>query len=93
MQTKRKVKNRLRRGIQIGIFSLIAVLAVGKGLKDAGALPWWPEISLHAICPFGGVVTIYQFIATGDFLPKLHSAAFILMAVATVVLICSLVLK
>ncbi len=84
MQTKRKSKNRLRRGIQIGIFAFIAVLAIGKGLKDAGALPWWPEISLHAICPFGGVVTIYQFFTTGDFLPKLHSAAFILMGLGLV---------
>ena len=45
----------------------------------------FPEISLHAVCPFGGVVTLYDFFTTGAFLPKLHSAAFILMALGLIV--------
>jgi polyferredoxin len=34
---------------------------------------------LHAICPFGGVVSIYQFIATGTFVQKIDQSAFVLM--------------
>ncbi len=77
---------RVRLAVQISIFVVIALIALAKALKDAGiVIPFLPEVSLHAICPFGGVVTIYEFIASGQFLPKLHSAAFILMALGLVV--------
>lgn len=86
MQTKLKKKFILRRAVQIVFFALVAMLALVKGLKDSGvAIAFLPEISLHAVCPFGGVVTIYDFFTTGAFLPKLHSAAFILMALGLVV--------
>ena len=86
MQVKKKGSYKGRLWIQIGIFILIEILAIGKWLVDSGVvIPFLPEISLHAICPFGGVVTIYEFFTTGSFLPKLHSAAFILMALGLVV--------
>ncbi|MDD3214617.1 MAG: 4Fe-4S binding protein [Eubacteriales bacterium] len=76
----------LRLWVQILVFVLIAGLALVKWFQEIGlVIPFLPEISLHAICPFGGVVTIYEFITTGAFLPKLHSAAFILMALGLVV--------
>lgn len=81
-----KRKFQWRTAIQIGFFALIAALAALKWLGESGVFKVLPEdVSLHAICPFGGVVTVYQFIATGDFLPKLHSAAFILMALGLTV--------
>lgn len=76
----------IRTWVQIGFFTFIAIIALVKWLLEIGVvIPFLPEISLHAICPFGGVVTIYEFFTTGDFLPKLHSAAFILMALGLVV--------
>ena len=76
--TKRKFHGRTL--VQGLFFAFIAFLAVGKWLTEIGVMPAAAEeASLHALCPFGGVVTVYQFFATGDFLPKLHSAAFILM--------------
>lgn len=80
MQKSTKRKFHWRTLVQGLFFAFIAFLAIGKWLTEIGVMPATAEeASLHALCPFGGVVTVYQFFATGDFLPKLHSAAFILM--------------
>lgn len=69
-----------RRSIQVFFFILIALIAVNKTLVDAGrGVSFFSSASLHALCPFGGVTTIYQFITTGTFVKKLHEASFILM--------------
>jgi polyferredoxin len=71
---------RIRLIVQIFFFALIALIAVNHGLEEAGkAIPVLSSASLHAICPFGGVVSVYQFITTGTFVHKVHSASFILM--------------
>lgn len=86
MKPKQNSVQRVRLTIQIVLFAFIALLAAVKALKEAGvAIPFLPEISLHAVCPFGGVVTVYEFVSTGSFLPKLHSSAFILMTQGLVV--------
>lgn len=86
MHVKKNGAQRVRLAMQIVVFSLISILALAKGLKDAGVtILSLPEISLHAVCPFGGVVTVYEFLSAGSFLPKIHSAAFILMALGLVV--------
>ena len=86
MQAGKSRAQRIRTAVQISIFLLIALLALSKWMVEIGVvIPLLPEISLHAVCPFGGAVTIYEFIAAGQFLPKLHSAAFILMALGPVV--------
>ena len=68
--------------IQVGFFALVALLVAGKTLSDAGIafLPW-EGVSLHAICPFGGVETFYQLIATGGFVQKIHASAVVLMGI------------
>ena len=75
----------LRAVVQWTMFVLVAALAVIKYLKGIGVVIPLPEISLHAVCPFGGVVTVYEFLATGSLVPKLHTAALILMALGLVV--------
>ena len=75
----RKIAN-IRLAVQIFFFALIALIAVNQTLEEAGkAIPILSSASLHAICPFGGVVSVYQFITTGTFVRKVHSASFILM--------------
>jgi len=75
----RKAAN-IRLIVQIFFFALIALIAVNHGLDEAGkAIPILSSASLHAICPFGGVVSVYQFITTGTYVRKTHSASFILM--------------
>ena len=86
MQKKHKRSDRIRSTVQVVAFAAVMGLALVKWLKEMGlGLAWLPEVSLHAICPFGGVVTVYEFFTTGAFLTKLHSAAFILMALGLVV--------
>jgi polyferredoxin len=66
--------------VQIFFFALIALIAVNHSLEEAGkAIPVLSSASLHAVCPFGGVVSVYQFVTTGTFVRKTHSASFILM--------------
>ncbi len=56
----------IRQIVQIFFFALIALIAVNPTLEEAGkAIPVLSFASLHAICPFGGVVSVYQFITTG----------------------------
>lgn len=75
----RKAAN-IRLIVQIFFFALVALIAVNHTLEEAGkAIPILSSASLHAICPFGGVVSIYQFIAAGTYVHKIHSAAFVLM--------------
>jgi len=79
MKSKKKRSQKLRAIIQWIMFILVAAIALVKYLKERGiALPL-PEVSLHAVCPFGGVVTVYEFLTTGGLVPKLHSSALILM--------------
>lgn len=86
MKAGKSQAQKIRLIVQISVFLLILLLAIVKWMSEIGlVIPFLPEISLHTICPFGGVVTIYELISSGSFLPKLHSSAFILMALGLVV--------
>ena len=70
----------VRRSIQIFFFILILLISVGHTLSEAGiSLPLIEGASLHAVCPFGGVVSIYQYLTVGTFTQKIHDSSFILM--------------
>lgn len=75
----------IRKVVQWGFFVLIALIAVNHNLAESGqGIPFLSSASLHAVCPFGGVVSIYQFAATGTFVQKIHESAFALMVIAFV---------
>lgn len=83
MENKKKKSGAIRLIVQIFVFGLVLFIAVSKYLADNGILiPLASDASLHAICPFGGVATVYEFAATGDFIQKIHSSSFILMILA-----------
>jgi polyferredoxin len=70
----------IRRVTQWFFFGLIALVAVNHTLAESGnGLPLLSSASLHALCPFGGVVTIYQYATTGTLVQKVHESSFILM--------------
>jgi len=76
--TKNKIW--LRTVVQIFFFILIALIATNHVLEGMGVeIPLLSNASLHAICPFGGVVSLYQFAALGTFTQKIHQSSFILM--------------
>jgi polyferredoxin len=73
----------IRKVVQFSFFVLIALISVNNSLTESGrGLSFIPNASLHAVCPFGGVVTIYQFATTGTFVQKIHESSFVLMIIA-----------
>lgn len=76
----KKKKVNIRVIIQVLFFLTIAFISINHTLvKDGKGIALLSSASLHAICPFGGVVTIYQYATTGTFVKKLHESSFILM--------------
>lgn len=72
----------IRRIVQYFFFFLIALIAVNHTLAESGqGIPFLASASLHAICPFGGVETLYQFITAGRFVQKIHESSFVLMGI------------
>jgi polyferredoxin len=80
MQETRKPKKLwIRSAIQIFFFGLIALIAVNHTLAEQGrGIPFLSSASLHAICPFGGVVTLHQFITTGTLIRKVRQSSLVL---------------
>jgi polyferredoxin len=75
-------RKKIRIYVQIFFFVLIALIAVNKTLVETGGgIPLLSSASLHAICPFGGVVTLYNLFTVGTFVQKIHSAAVVLMVI------------
>ena len=78
----------IRRVVQAFFFSLIALIAVNHNLAESGGgISLLSNASLHALCPFGGVVTIYQYATVGTFVQKIHESAFVLMVIGFVLAI------
>jgi polyferredoxin len=72
----------IRRVVQVFFFGLIALIAVNHTLVENGiGIPFLSTASLHALCPFGGVVTIYQYATAGTFVQKIHESSFVLMVI------------
>lgn len=65
-----------RFGVQLGAFALVLAIA----LDGLFGIEFFGEASLHAVCPFGGVVSLYQVAVDGTFVKKIHESSFILMA-------------
>lgn len=72
----------IRRAIQVFFFVLIALTTVNFALAETGfQIPFLSTGSTHALCPLGGLSTIYQFALTGTFVKKIHESSFILMII------------
>lgn len=79
---KKLKKSFIRTLVQIIFFVLVFLVVLAHSLEEVGiTIPLFKGASLHAICPFGGVVTIYQFVTSGTFVQKIHEASFYLMIV------------
>jgi len=82
MLTLKKRQFKKRHVVQIIFFIIVAIIAVNHSLVESGqGISWLSSASLHAICPFGGVVTLYQLFTLGTFVQKIHSSAVILMGI------------
>lgn len=76
----KKNKRKIRKIVQLFFFILVALISINHTLAETGqGIEFFSSASLHAICPFGGVVTIYQLFTLGTFIQKIHSSSLILM--------------
>lgn len=75
-------RKRIRFFVQLFFFILIALIVINKTLSEAGyGILFLSEASLHALCPFGGVVTLYNLATAGTFIQKIHGSSVILMGI------------
>lgn len=75
-------KKNIRRMVQVFFFALIGLISINKTLAEAGGgATFLSDASLHALCPFGGVVTLYNLFTLGTFIKKIHMSAVILMSI------------
>jgi polyferredoxin len=75
----------IRRVVQWFFFLLIALISVNHTLAESGAaIPFLSSASLHAVCPFGGVETLYIFATSGLYVKKIHDSALVLMGIGLV---------
>lgn len=83
--TSKKTKPLYRSVVQIFFFVLVAIISLNHYLSETGnPIPFLSTASLHAICPFGGVVSIYKFLTVGTFVQKIHESSFVLMFIGIV---------
>jgi len=80
-----KGSKKARRIVQIVFFVIIAVISTTSVLKEKGVqIPLIPNASLHAICPFGGVVSIWQLLNVGTLVKKVHESSVVLAGLGLV---------
>lgn len=88
MITKKSKASTVRTLTQVLVFILIFFISISKWLAERDIqIPFLGDASLHAICPFGGVATIWEFASSGSFIQKIHSSSFILMILGVIVAI------
>jgi polyferredoxin len=72
----------IRKLVQWFFFLLIALISINHTLvQNGGGIPFLSSASLHAVCPFGGVETLYTFVVSGLYVKKIHSAALVLAGI------------
>lgn len=62
------------------MFLLVLSISIGHYLNESGVdIPLISSASLHAVCPVGGVVSIYEYFISGRYVKKVHESSFVLM--------------
>jgi polyferredoxin len=83
-----KKKIPYRKISQILFFVLIGGIAVNNGLEELGhGLPYIPALSLHAICPFGGVETLYNLATIGNYVKNISASSVIILSLSLILAI------
>jgi polyferredoxin len=69
-----------RKVLQLLFFILIALISLNHTLvQNGGGLPFFQNVSLHALCPFGGVETMAQLLITGTLIQKVRVSSVFLL--------------
>jgi polyferredoxin len=75
-----------RKIIQIIFFALVFAVTYSKNALELGlpTIPLINGVSLHAICPFGGVETFYTFITGQGLISKIHMSAIVMFVLVVI---------
>ncbi|GAB6189303.1 hypothetical protein JCM30566_10420 [Marinitoga arctica] len=66
--------------VQIIFVAFVIYVSIGHYLVENNpGLELFGVASLHTLCPYGGVVNLYTFFSTGDYVSKLHQSVFIML--------------
>jgi polyferredoxin len=80
VMSKKKTAFRFRTVVQAVFFAIVLAISLGHNLSEQGiAVPFIEGVSLHAVCPFGGVVSVYQVATGAGFVKKIHESSWVLM--------------
>ena len=73
----------IRHTVQIFFFVLIGLLAVNHILAETGPvpLPFLPDVSLHAVCPFGGIESSISLLTAGTLAKSLQLSTLVMTAI------------
>lgn len=78
----------IRKIVQWFFFLLIALIAINHTLvENGGGIAFLSSASLHSVCPFGGVETLYAFVTGGILIQKIHESALVLAALVMILAI------
>lgn len=79
---KNKLVIYLRRGL-LALFTILITIAAYLHISQGGG----KSPSIHALCPFGGIESLYQVFTTGSFISKIFAGTMILFVITLVVAI------
>jgi len=75
----KKGAGNIRHIVQAAFFVIVAITTTVSILNEKGlAIPFIPDASLHAVCPFGGVVSFWQLLNFGTLVKKVHESSVVL---------------
>lgn len=82
LATRAKV---IRLTIQLFFLILIFLISVNHQWAEKGiSIPLIASASLHAVCPLGGIVSIYTLITEGSFIQKIHESSFVILSLVII---------
>lgn len=82
LNLSRKKNRNLRTIIQVMFFTIVLLTSINHHLSETGIIiPFVSKASLHALCPFGGVVSLYTLFTEGGFVQKIHESSFVILSI------------
>ncbi|MDI3478133.1 MAG: hypothetical protein PWQ59_1658 [Thermoanaerobacterium sp.] len=80
LEKRRNIKIKLF--VQVFFFVTILLTAINESLSKKNiTIPFISNASLHGLCPFGGVVSIYKFATEGSFVQKIHESSVVMLGI------------
>lgn len=70
---------KVRLAIQIFVVVFVFFISISHYLEEKNIAVIPGTASIHAICPFGGVATLYTYATTGDYIQKIHQSDFYML--------------